>query len=120
MVFPNKGTNSSCQTAEAASGTSCNNDSDGCTVDDACDGDGACVAGAAASCTPSDVCHTVSCTSTGDNSYTCDESNILGCCLVQADCLGQGKMLFCRMSGYEKDRACQNRYENTPASKKSV
>lgn len=82
--------NSTCEADPLVSGTACNADDDGCTVDDECDGAGACAAGTAAVCTPSDSCHTSVCTDTGANSYTCDETVQAGCCEVADDCIGQG------------------------------
>ncbi|MFH1523066.1 MAG: hypothetical protein ABIE43_04600 [Patescibacteria group bacterium] len=54
---------------------SCNADSSGCTVNDTCNGLGACVAGSAPNCNDSNVCTDDSCTSTGINTYSCTNTN---------------------------------------------
>ncbi len=78
--------NYSCQSGDAADTVACNFDSNGCTVDDHCDGAGSCTAGDPAVCTPSDACQNAVCQSTGDNTFTCPETPIANCCLVDGDC----------------------------------
>ncbi|MDJ0762633.1 MAG: hypothetical protein QNJ97_06545 [Myxococcota bacterium] len=82
--------NYSCQASHAPGTTSCNADSNGCTVNDACDGAGTCTPGAAAVCTPTDACQESTCASTGENTYTCDETAIENCCIDAGDCTGLG------------------------------
>jgi hypothetical protein len=70
--------------------TLCDQDSNGCTIDDHCDGAGLCVPGNPAFCPPPDVCTTSACQSTGINSFTCLDSPIPNCCTDVAQCLGLG------------------------------
>ncbi len=50
----------------------CNADDDGCTVDDTCNAEGACIAGAAPDCSEQDdACNTGACESTDTNAYQC-------------------------------------------------
>jgi hypothetical protein len=64
-----------CSTPNAADGTSCNADSNGCTVGDACQA-GTCTAGPAPVCNtpPNGFCYaaTGTCASTGNASFTCN------------------------------------------------
>jgi hypothetical protein len=65
-----------CAFAPQVAGTTCNADGNGCTQNDACNGAGACVAGAAVVCnTPADAqCQSAAgtCTSTGNNTFSCN------------------------------------------------
>jgi hypothetical protein len=81
---------SSCTASYSSAATTCNFDSNGCTVNDHCNGSGTCVVGAAATCTPSDACHTTACASTGNNAYSCNQTQKAGCCVTAADCVGKG------------------------------
>ena len=50
----------------------CNADDDGCTMDDTCNAEGACIAGAAPDCSEQDdACNTGACESTDTNAYQC-------------------------------------------------
>ena len=84
------GYSSSCGTDNETSGVSCDADSDGCTENDVCDGNGSCVAGAAPTCTPSAACIISECSSTGSDSYSCVETVDTDCCTIDTDCEGQG------------------------------
>ncbi len=68
-----------CTNPNVSNGTTCNADSNGCTANDACV-NGTCTAGAVPACTtPADAqCQsaTGACVSTGNNSYTCQYTNV--------------------------------------------
>ena len=66
-------------------GTSCNADSNGCTVNDKCQS-GTCAAGAAPNCADAYSCTTDSCASTGAASYTCNHPIQNGKCLIGTGC----------------------------------
>ena len=61
-----------CTGKPAKIGQPCNADSNGCTKDDACNADGACLTGAAVNClAQSSTCATGACASTGNNTFQC-------------------------------------------------
>ncbi len=65
-------TTNACTPVPAALGTSCNADSNGCTQGDACNGLGACTAGAAVDCNQDPAyCTAGVCKSTGTTTYLC-------------------------------------------------
>jgi hypothetical protein len=80
-----------CTYPQLTDGTSCNADSSGCTVNDACSA-GACVAGAAPACnTPIDAqCQSApgTCASTGVNSFVCNYASVLDGTTCNADSNG--------------------------------
>jgi hypothetical protein len=82
---PNTGT---CSNPAATDGTSCNADSNGCTVNDSCQA-GVCNAGAAAVCNtpPNTFCFGGAgvCTSTGNNSFTCGYTPTTGAACTAAN-----------------------------------
>lgn len=83
--------NSSCQFQNSPVTQSCNKDSNGCTFNDHCDGQGKCVSGRTDVCSSSDSCHTSKCKSTGVNSYLCKETlEHPLCCEDVSDCFGKG------------------------------
>ncbi len=63
-----------CATDAKPKGTKCDADADGCTVDDTCDGLGACVPGKAPDCTKEDKgqCIVGGCTNKGSVTYLCE------------------------------------------------
>jgi hypothetical protein len=72
-----------CSYLPTPSTTSCNADNNGCTQNDHCDGAGACVAGAAVTCSQTtNPCQaaTGTCSSSGANSYNCAFANVSGSC----------------------------------------
>jgi hypothetical protein len=75
-----------CYPSHKTDATSCNADSDVCTVDDHCSGNGVCVPGGPMDCTASeDSCHSATCVSDG----TCERtphSEWAGCCSMDDDC----------------------------------
>ena len=70
-------------------GTTCNADSNGCTVGDACQS-GTCAAGPAPSCDDAKTCTTDVCNSTGTTTYTCTSTIDAGSCLVSGVCYTNG------------------------------
>jgi len=79
-----------CEEAYAVSTVLCNADSNGCSINDHCNGSGGCAPGNPAVCTPTDICNDSTCQSTGINSYTCQETALPNCCTDVSDCLGLG------------------------------
>jgi hypothetical protein len=81
--------NTGCGVQNLGAGTSCNNDSNGCTQNDSCNGTGVCVAGAAVTCnTPADVqCQAAvgACTSTGNNTFSCSYTPVANGTTCDAD-----------------------------------
>ncbi len=85
-----------CKLGPVAAGTACDADQDGCTVADACDGKGACVAGKTAACSDNAApCQQLTCQSKTATSFTCKPApkadgspcaDAPGACLVGATC----------------------------------
>lgn len=69
------GSTYTCVAAPIANGTLCNADSNGCTVNDSCQ-NGTCTAGAPYVCNDSNVCTSDACQSTGNNTRTCNYTNL--------------------------------------------
>lgn len=64
-----------CVSVPLTNGTSCNADSNGCTVNDSCQA-GVCTAGAPYVCNDSNPCTSDACQSTGNNTRTCNYTNL--------------------------------------------
>jgi len=75
----------------AADGTACNADNNGCTDGDACQG-GVCVAGAQVSCDDGKSCTTDQCTSAGPDAHTCSHPIQQGYCLIGGGCYADGAL----------------------------
>ncbi|NUN13857.1 MAG: lamin tail domain-containing protein, partial [Myxococcales bacterium] len=72
-----------------STGTSCNADSSGCTVDDVCTG-GTCTAGSAPDCSDGLNCTTDTCVSTGTNTYSCSNILVANVCEIGGVCYPDG------------------------------